>query len=508
MADRSTSDPSQSSHTTASSTVQGSDADEEAEHVSDIDVGSTRAFHHNGNVLFESSQMTGIAAVGIRTAHFPRPPCTPWCSCVCHKEAKLRSPKLLERLIGSLFIGYSGLPVLTKECNEASCHLRAQPSSSVTYFFPRWFLARAVAVVMTTTPLAGPVVDLKFQRIVPGDADIFRYAMLGDIDKLENLFINGLASPNDVHAESGVTALHLAVSHRKIEACKYLLKRNADAFLEDKVRWTAADNAWEKILARSLPPETERALRLMFSETECIERREFTLLHKIVLGLVPNDLEQHLQGSTADIDARDTNNRTPISLAADRGDLSAVTTLLRYNADPRIGSSCFATPLHFACCARDPSCIQPLIDAGAQVDALTDWEQTPLIYAAAYTKDARHANTLLDAGADKNWRDRDGIAPLAWATIADNTPVAMALLARDVDIDSASLTGETALSRCVASNRLRILRELVSRGASPELHMASRESLLHIAAKNGSLETLRILQGLDLHHIDRWQKCI
>lgn len=38
--------------------------------------------------------------------------------------------------------------------------------------------------------------------------------------------------------------------------------------------------------------------------------------------------------------------------------------------------------------------------------------------------------------------------------------------------------------------------------------MASRESLLHIAAKNGSLETLRILQGLDLHHIDRWQKCI
>jgi hypothetical protein len=235
MADGSTSDVSQLSHTPVSSSAQDSDSDEEPEQVSDIDVGSTRAFHHNGNVLFESSQMTGIAAVVIRTAHFPRPPCTPSCSCVCHKEAKLRTPKLLERLIGSLFIGYSGLPVLTKDCNEASCHLRAQPSSAITYFFPRWFLARAVAVVMTRTPLAGPVVDLKFQRIVPGDADIFRYAMLGDIEKLESLFINGLASPNDVHAESGVTAIHLAVSHRKIEACTYLLKRNADAFLEDKV---------------------------------------------------------------------------------------------------------------------------------------------------------------------------------------------------------------------------------------------------------------------------------
>ena len=200
--------------------------------------------------------------------------------------------------------------------------------------------------------------------------------------------------------------------------------------------------------------------------------------------------------------------RTPISLAADRGDLSAVRTLLRYNADPRIGSSCFATPLHFACCAQDPCCIQPLIDAGAQVNALTDWEQTPLIYAAAYTKDARHADILLDAGADKNWRDRDGLAPLAWAVIADNTPVAMALFARDVDIDCASLTGETALSRCVASNRLSILRELVSRRASPQLRMASKESLLHIAAKHGTLETLRILQRLDLRQIDRWQKCV
>ena len=166
---------------------------------------------------------------------------------------------------------------------------------------------------MNTVPLAGPVVYFNFQKAVPGNADVFTYAMLGDVDQLKHLFNNGLAPPNDVNFDSGVTALPIAVSHRKIRACKYLLSVNADPFLEDKVQLKAADNAWEKILARFLPPQTERALCSIFSETECIEPREFTLLHKIVLGLLPNDLEQYLQGSTADINGRDTNHRTPIS---------------------------------------------------------------------------------------------------------------------------------------------------------------------------------------------------
>jgi hypothetical protein len=71
-----------------------------------------KAFHHNGSILFDSAQMTAVAAVGIRTVQFPRTTCTPWCSCSCHRETRLRTPRMLEQFIGSLFIGYSGLPVL------------------------------------------------------------------------------------------------------------------------------------------------------------------------------------------------------------------------------------------------------------------------------------------------------------------------------------------------------------------------------------------------------------
>lgn len=175
-----------------------------------IDVGTTRAFHHNGKILFDKKQLTAISAVGIRSAHFPRTACKPWCSCVCHSETRLQTPQFLQRFLGNLFVGYSGIPVLTKPCDQQSCHLRAQPMSYVTYFFPMWFLDRMISLTMTTTPMAGPVVSLKTQRTVPGDADIFTYAKFGHLEKMQTLFESGLASPHDVHYESGVTALHVS----------------------------------------------------------------------------------------------------------------------------------------------------------------------------------------------------------------------------------------------------------------------------------------------------------
>ena len=64
-------------------------------------------------------------------------------------------------------------------------------------------------MMMASTPLAGPVVSLKMQRTIPGDSDIFTFARLGEVEKMKALFENGLASPHDVHYESGITPLHV-----------------------------------------------------------------------------------------------------------------------------------------------------------------------------------------------------------------------------------------------------------------------------------------------------------
>lgn len=173
--------------------------------------GTIKAFHNNGTVLFESAQMTAVAAIGIRTAQFPRTACAPWCSCVCHRERRIRTPQMLEYFIGALFVNYSGLPVVAPPCNERNCHLRAQPLAQVTYFFPTWLLSRMISFMMTITPLAGPVASLKVSRTVPGSADIFTFAKLGDVRGMRRLFESGLASPHDVDFQSGVTPLHVSL---------------------------------------------------------------------------------------------------------------------------------------------------------------------------------------------------------------------------------------------------------------------------------------------------------
>ncbi|KAK5554273.1 Ankyrin repeat and SOCS box protein 6 [Exophiala xenobiotica] len=420
------------------------------------DAPEPKAFHHNGKILFESSRLTAISAVGIRTAQFPRPACTPWCSCVCHERHHLRTPQFLEQFVGSLFVGYSGLPRMTKPCNQASCHLRAQPMSTVTYFFPRWFVSKALSLVIATTPLAGPVVSLKVQRTVPGDAPIFNYAMTGDVERMKMLFLNGQASPHDVDFRSGVTPLH------------------------------------------TFPRRIEEALRRMFSETECIERRDFTVLHKIVLGLVSKDLELELRSSTADIDAVDSNNRTALSLAAERGDLDAVNLFLDFGANVHIASTSLSTPLHFAARAAEPSCIAPLISKDADVNALTNHNQTPLIYAAAYTKDARHASLLIEAGAFVDFPDLDGITALGWTAISGNTPVATLLVQYNANVDNIDNAGQTCLSRSISSNNHEIIRLLVAKGASTRTNLPRGSNLMHIIAEHADLETLHLLHRLDL----------
>ena len=109
------------------------------------------------------------------------------------------------------------------------------------------------------------------------------------------------------------------------------------------------------MLCKSVQPDTERALREMFSENECIERRELTVLQKIVLGLITKDLEAELTASTADINSTNSDGRTALTLAAECGDLNSINLLLRFGADPAVRSvSGGHTALHYAAYAPLP----------------------------------------------------------------------------------------------------------------------------------------------------------
>ena len=204
-----------------------------------------------------------------------------------------------------------------------------------------------------------------------------------------------------------------------------------------------------------------------------------------------------MKASTADINVPEIIGRTPLSMAAERSEAEAVATLLKYEADPRISSYSQTSALHYAASAKDPECVRLLLEAGLNVDCVTNWDQTPLHFAAAFTKDVRHAKLLLDYGADPNKRDKDGIVPLSWCAISNNPGVTTVLLERGADVEGVDNEGSSALQRAIKSNRHEIMNMIVQKKPRVEACVPEDVSIWHLIAANADLDTIRIISQLD-----------
>lgn len=148
--------------------------------------------------------------VRIRASRYRRTQCEGWCSCSCHQVNYLRTPQSADLALGSMFIGLSGFPVRRQRCSEKRCRKQSIPTLKVAYHFPLWLLARVVHFSLSLTYMDGPRVSLHVPRVVESNAKIFSLAVQGDLSNMKNLFRDGLASPYDVCAGNGRTALHVS----------------------------------------------------------------------------------------------------------------------------------------------------------------------------------------------------------------------------------------------------------------------------------------------------------
>jgi hypothetical protein len=122
--------------------------------------------------------------------------CHSWCSCACHKPIRFNTPKYLNSVIGSLFVGYNGLPISRPACTEQACLRASAFKANVTYHFPKWLLAWGI--IATFSANNAPAVSLTAVRARFTGDDIFTMALNGDVQGIQGLFSQGLGSPNDV----------------------------------------------------------------------------------------------------------------------------------------------------------------------------------------------------------------------------------------------------------------------------------------------------------------------
>ena len=175
--------------------------------------------------------------------------CSDGCICICHHRQNRQTPEFLTRFFGTLFIGYTGLPLIIQPCDIHTCIQRTSPTIIITYFFPLWLLARALFLVIKLSSCDGPHVSLRVPRIRTDNSVIFTFSSLGNVNGVKQVLQQRLGSPFDVVDFDGFSALmvsmvpcmkydnvliqFLAISQFRLDVCELLLKVGADPYQED-----------------------------------------------------------------------------------------------------------------------------------------------------------------------------------------------------------------------------------------------------------------------------------
>ena len=127
--------------------------------------------------------------------------CESFCKCQCHTRTTYSTPRWMKALIGSLYFGYTGTPLLSRRpCDYPLCCKSGAPSSEFTYQFPLWTVARVFRVSGRSNDLTGVGASwtIKIPRVIPSSSLVFRQIMHGSVEDLQTTFQNHLASPYDV----------------------------------------------------------------------------------------------------------------------------------------------------------------------------------------------------------------------------------------------------------------------------------------------------------------------
>lgn len=160
------------------------------------------------------------------------------------------------------------------------------------------------------------------------------------------------------------------------------------------------------------------------------------------------------------------------------------------------------TALHRAVLAERVSEVEALIEAGADVNAATRYQVTPLSIAITANQ-ATIVERLLQAGADVRQRLPADETLLMLASRVGNPQTVAALLEKGADVNATQRSGQTALMWAAAAGHADVVDVLIARGADVEATLESGFTAFRFAAREGHLEVVdRLLAaGVDVNEV-------
>lgn len=117
--------------------------------------------------------------------------------------------------MGSLFLGYAGVPGLAQTCNETQCKRPSSARVIVSYQFPEWLWTRALFGSFTKSAMmGGPELLIRLQNTIAYTSPTYLFCLSGNVEALRKHLDDGQASPYDIDSR-GISLLHVSYLYCK-----------------------------------------------------------------------------------------------------------------------------------------------------------------------------------------------------------------------------------------------------------------------------------------------------
>lgn len=204
---------------------------------------------------------------------------------------------------------------------------------------------------------------------------------------------------------------------------------------------------------------------------------------------------EYLLKRGAKVDARDTDNQTPLMVAAKSGDLSIINGLLAYKANPDLQDNDGWTAAMHAVKLNEPKIFRLLGQYKANFNILNKDHMSALAM-AVFDNKANAAVAMLDNNANPNLAM--GAAKynaLMLAVKKGNLQMAQTLLQYKADPNAKNAGGLTPLMIAAFGDQEMIVTLLLKSGADPKLKDAEGKTALILAQENEAKKAIGALSG-------------
>ncbi len=346
-----------------------------------------------------------------------------------------------------------------------------------------------------------------------GDTVLHIATLNGADTEIIQQFINHNADINERNKE-GATPLSLAVEHQKTALIQFYAQNGADIHAEDKEGNTP--------LTLALKLGNDLTTKLLNDSTIYLrDSNGNTPLHLAVLNVSPTTSVEtpeekaktenllatldYMIGLNPEINVRNKNGDTPLSIAAMRNAKKTGEYLLSRDADIFSTNNDDYSPLRIALESDSKDWLLT-----SQVIKATDGSgNTPLHYCAEWgLTDA--ISLLVEKGSNPNAKNANGETPIYNAVKVNNPEIVTILAQNGANCDTRDYLGNTPVHACIRWDSLDSIYALINAGCSMDARNLAGKTPLAEAARAGKIEmvTLLLNYGADINATDETGKTV